>query len=110
MSQSRVREIKREQRKSFYLREISSFIQKIRQDEPLIQPVYVTRVDLSADTGCNTRHILCDRPRRATHIADRGELRRAPGASWHRFSCRHAVGLPDAAGRSKPLHCELPFR
>lgn len=44
-------EIKREKKKALYLREISSLIQKISIDEPSVLQVYVTRIDLSADTG-----------------------------------------------------------
>lgn len=44
-------DIKREQKKALFLREISTIIQALSQDEKDISKVYVTRVDLSADTG-----------------------------------------------------------
>jgi ribosome-binding factor A len=43
--------IKREQKKSFLLREISRLIYEVGQEESVVRDVFVTRVDLSADTG-----------------------------------------------------------
>jgi len=44
-------EIKREQKKSLFLRYISTIIQSITQDDPIVAKIYPTRVDFSADTG-----------------------------------------------------------
>ena len=44
-------EIKREQKKSLFLRHISIILQSITQDDPVISKIYPTRVDFSADTG-----------------------------------------------------------
>ena len=44
-------EIKREQKKSLFLRHISTLLQSITQDDPVIAKIYPTRVDFSADTG-----------------------------------------------------------
>ena len=52
-------EIKREKKKALYLREISSLIQKISIDEPKVLKVYVTRVDLSADSGICYVYFSC---------------------------------------------------
>ncbi|MFH1644260.1 MAG: 30S ribosome-binding factor RbfA [bacterium] len=51
MNRTRLSEIKREKKKALFLREVSSFIQKISQDEPVVLKVFVTRVELSADSG-----------------------------------------------------------
>ncbi|MFH0898261.1 MAG: ribosome-binding factor A [bacterium] len=51
MSQRRTSEIKKARKKSLLLREVSELIQSIATEEPDIATVYVTRVDLSADTG-----------------------------------------------------------
>jgi len=48
---SKAHEIKRERKKALFFREISSLIQKISEDEPVVRNIYVTRVELSADTG-----------------------------------------------------------
>lgn len=48
---TKVHEVKRERKKALFFREISVLIQKLSADEPAILSVYVTRVDLSADTG-----------------------------------------------------------
>ena len=48
---SSAHEIKREQKKSFLLQQISSLILTIAQDEPSVAKVFVTRVDLSSDGG-----------------------------------------------------------
>lgn len=48
---SRVNEIKREQKKSFLLRELTELIYRVSQDEPEIAGIYITHVDLSADSG-----------------------------------------------------------
>lgn len=43
--------IKREQRKSFYLREISKMIMDIAHDEPILLDICPTRVDFSTGDG-----------------------------------------------------------
>jgi len=48
---SKAHEIKRERKKALFFREIVSLIQKISEDEANVRKVYVTRVELSADTG-----------------------------------------------------------
>ena len=48
---SKVSDIKREQRKSFYLRELSQLMYALAQDVPLLFSIFLTRVDLSADGG-----------------------------------------------------------
>jgi len=44
-------EIKREQKKSFLLREISALVRSLAQDEPKLSFLFVTKVELSKDTG-----------------------------------------------------------
>ena len=44
-------EIKREQKKSLFIREISQIIQLIAETEPLVAKVYPTRLDFSNDYG-----------------------------------------------------------
>ena len=51
MKKTRSQDIRREQKKSFYLREISSLLQRLSIDEPDVTRVFVTRVDLSPDGG-----------------------------------------------------------
>jgi ribosome-binding factor A len=51
MIKSKVSDIKREQRKSFYLRELSQLLYIVAQDVPFLLSVFLTRVDLSADGG-----------------------------------------------------------
>ncbi len=47
-------DIWKERKKAIFLREISSFIQRIALDEPDVQNVFVTRVEISGDAGiCN---------------------------------------------------------
>lgn len=43
--------IKREQKKSSFLRELSTIFYGITQDEPILNTVFITKVDLSADGG-----------------------------------------------------------
>lgn len=47
----RVSEIKREQKKSFFLKEISALVGRIAADEPKLSSLFITRVELSADSG-----------------------------------------------------------
>lgn len=51
MTQSRTSDVKRERRKSLFLREITSLIQSISRDEAAVADVYVTQVDLSENSG-----------------------------------------------------------
>lgn len=51
MSRLKAHEIKREQKKSLFLRHITNILQTLAQDEPVVAKVYPTRVDFSADTG-----------------------------------------------------------
>ena len=46
---SRVSTIKREQKKSFYLHELSALVRRIAIDEPKLSYLFVTRVELSRD-------------------------------------------------------------
>jgi ribosome-binding factor A len=41
--------VKREQKTALFLREISSLIQNLSQDEPKLSKIYVSRVELSKD-------------------------------------------------------------
>lgn len=51
MKKSKVSEIKREQKKSFLLQEISALVRQITADEPKLSFLFVTRVELSRDGG-----------------------------------------------------------
>ena len=51
MARTRYQEVRRSQKKSYFLREISSLIMQISYDEPLVAALYVTRVELSEDGG-----------------------------------------------------------
>lgn len=51
MLNPRFQEIKREKKKSLFLREIAALVQSLGGEDQTIAKVYVTRVDLSADTG-----------------------------------------------------------
>ncbi len=51
MSQSNVYEVKRERRKSLFLQEFSSLFQELLREEPSLIEVFVSKVDLSNDTG-----------------------------------------------------------
>ncbi len=51
MQKLKLHEIKREQKKSLFLREISTLIQAIAADENDVAQVYPSRIDFSADTG-----------------------------------------------------------
>lgn len=43
--------VRREKKKSFFLRELSSLIHKVSIDEPTVIPLFVTRIELSKDGG-----------------------------------------------------------
>ncbi len=51
MTQSRTSDVKRERRKSLFLRELTSLVQSIAEEEKAVADVYVTQVDLSANSG-----------------------------------------------------------
>ena len=51
MADSRIKQVRRSKQKSFYLRELSTFLTRIAQDEPAIAHLYITRVELSPDGG-----------------------------------------------------------
>lgn len=48
---SRASDVKRERKKSFLFEEISQFLHQLSIDESEIANVFISRVDLSADTG-----------------------------------------------------------
>ena len=51
MYKSTAADVKRERKKSVYLRELSSLIELIAQDHQPVRDVYLSTVDLSADGG-----------------------------------------------------------
>ncbi|MCB9492902.1 MAG: ribosome-binding factor A [Epsilonproteobacteria bacterium] len=51
MNRSRSNDVKREQKKSLFFRELSTFFQELTHDEPSLSSLYINRVDLSADGG-----------------------------------------------------------
>jgi ribosome-binding factor A len=51
MSRSSAAEVKRERRKSLFLQEFTALFQEIYAEQPSFADVYVSKVDLSADTG-----------------------------------------------------------
>ena len=51
MFNPRYQEIKREKKKSLFLHEITTLVQALAGDDPIVARVYVTRVDFSADYG-----------------------------------------------------------
>lgn len=44
-------DVKRERKKSMYLRELSTFIDSIAQEQPAVREIYLSRLELSADGG-----------------------------------------------------------
>jgi ribosome-binding factor A len=48
---SKVSDVKKERRKALFLREITSIIQQLASDEPAVTQVYVSNVDISANSG-----------------------------------------------------------
>lgn len=44
-------QVKRDRKKSFYLRELSALLTRLVQDEPTLLQLYFTRIELSADGG-----------------------------------------------------------
>ena len=51
MHKSTVSDVKRERKKSLFLRELSAFIDVIAQEQPALREVYLSRLELSADGG-----------------------------------------------------------
>lgn len=51
MSRTRAQEVRRSKKKSQYLRELSSYLTRLAQDEPTLGQLYITRVELSPDGG-----------------------------------------------------------
>ncbi len=51
MSQSTRPDIKREKKKALYMKELAVLAQALSQEEQAVADVYVSRVDLSADSG-----------------------------------------------------------
>ena len=51
MSRTRAQEVRRSQKKSFYIQQLSDFIMQIAYDEPAVLKVFLTRVELSSDGG-----------------------------------------------------------
>jgi ribosome-binding factor A len=48
---SRASDIRREQKKSFFLQEISALVRQVTAEEPKLSSLFVTRVELSRDSG-----------------------------------------------------------
>ena len=48
---ARTVQVKRDRKKSFYLRELSGLLTRLVHDEPTLLQLYFTRVELSADGG-----------------------------------------------------------
>ncbi len=48
---TRAQEVRRSRKKSFYLRELSSLLSRLVQDEPSLGQLYFNRVELSDDGG-----------------------------------------------------------
>ncbi len=46
---ARMQYVKRERKKSFYLRELSALLTRLVQDEPSLLPLYFSRIELSED-------------------------------------------------------------
>lgn len=51
MARSRHQEIRRSKKKAQYLRELSTFLTHVSQDEAALAQIYITRVELSQDGG-----------------------------------------------------------
>lgn len=51
MTKTYASDVKRERRKSLFLREITALVQELAIDEPAVAHVYVSNIDLSANTG-----------------------------------------------------------
>jgi len=51
MYKSNTSDIKRERKKAQFLRELSSFIDTIADEQPAVREVYLSRLELSADGG-----------------------------------------------------------
>ena len=51
MYKSTTSDVKRERKKSLFLRELSAFIDVIAEEQPALHEVYLSRIELSADGG-----------------------------------------------------------
>ncbi len=51
MSRSTTKDVKKEQKKSLYLRHLSELLRLLSENESAVSKVYITRVDFSNDTG-----------------------------------------------------------
>lgn len=51
MYKSTTADVKRERKKSLYLRELSQYIDSIAEEQPAVREVYLSRLELSADGG-----------------------------------------------------------
>lgn len=51
MYKSTTADVKRERKKSLFLRELSALIDVIAQEQPSVREVYLSRIELSADSG-----------------------------------------------------------
>ncbi len=51
MHRNKTFQVKREQRKSFLLKEIATLVRSLSADEPLVTPLFVNRIDISKDSG-----------------------------------------------------------
>lgn len=51
MYKSTTADVKRERKKSLYLRELSLYIDSIAEEQPAVREVYLSRLELSADGG-----------------------------------------------------------
>lgn len=51
MYKPKTSDVKRERKKSLFLRELSAFIDVIAEEQPAIREVYLSRIELSADGG-----------------------------------------------------------
>jgi ribosome-binding factor A len=51
MYKSTTADVKRERKKSLFLRELSVFVDTISQEQPALREVYLSRLELSADGG-----------------------------------------------------------
>lgn len=51
MHRSSTADVKRERKKSLYLRELSIFIDSVAEEQPAVREIYLSRLELSADGG-----------------------------------------------------------
>jgi ribosome-binding factor A len=51
MTRSTASEVKRERRKSLFLREITAIFQDLVHEEPTVGQIYISNIDMSSDSG-----------------------------------------------------------